>query len=147
MGACVSEFFSESKAAWQLFVQVNPTPFFVKSVRGFVLWLYFGINFLQKLQNPRKDWIPFIVVGTFYFIIARIFSGFTAIPSVLMINPRYFVRVMQNLYLSISTCNLHSYRQISTRFTQILYSFLVLKKIRILFKYVLQKLFKYFISL
>ena len=101
--AVISRVFSSSKAIRESWSKRKGTSFLVKRVSGFTMRPYSRINRRQKLQNPRKDYTPFTIVGAYQAQITLTFSGSTSIPSVLIINLRYFVRFTLNSLFLIST--------------------------------------------
>ena len=88
--------FNYSKASFSSRPNHQARVFLVRIVRGQVIRLQSRINFLQKLQNLRKDQIPLTFKGSFQLATTLTFSELTRILSVVIIKPRNQVNIIQN---------------------------------------------------
>ena len=95
-GANTSRFLSLLKAYIHLALKWNSWSFLVRRLRGQIILLQFLIKYQQKLQKPKNNYTPFTVCGGVYQLIIAVFSKSTLIPSVLIINPKYLVRLTLN---------------------------------------------------
>src|SRR5689334_1953206 len=77
-GFCVKSPLIVSKASSRSSVHLNCTFFLVNSVRGVDNSLHLGINLLQKLQNPKKDWTCLSVFGAGHSSTWLTFAGSTS---------------------------------------------------------------------
>ena len=74
----------------------NSWSFLVRRLRGQAILLQFLIKYQQKLQKPKNNYTPFIVHGGVHWLITAIFSRLALIPFILIIKPRYFIRLTLN---------------------------------------------------
>ena len=64
-----------SKACFPSSLQTMSCPFLNISVMGFTISAKLGVNSCTKFTRPRKDWIPFIVLGKGTSCMTLTFSG------------------------------------------------------------------------
>ena len=101
-GANTSHFLSLLKACIYIVLKWKGWSFLVRWLRGRAILLQFLIKHQQKLQKPKNDCTPFIVCGGVHQLIVAVFSKLALILSVLIINPRYFIRLTLNSNFLIS---------------------------------------------
>ena len=95
-GAKLNCSLSSLKAFLYIVLKLKGQSFLVKWFRGHMILLQSLIKHLQKLQKPKNNYTPFIVYGSYHQLITTVFSRSALIPSILIINPRYFIRLMLN---------------------------------------------------
>ena len=95
-GADTSRSLSLLKAYLYIALKQKDWSFLIRRLRGRAILLQFLIKRRQKLQNPKNNCTPFTVRGGIYQVIAAVFSRSVSIPSVLIINPKYFIRLTLN---------------------------------------------------
>ena len=95
-GANTSYFLSLLKAYIYIALKQNSWSFLVRWLRDQVILLQFLIKYQQKLQKPKNNYTPFTVYGGIYWLIIAVFFRLALIPSILIIKPRYFIRLILN---------------------------------------------------
>ena len=95
-GANTSRFLSLLRVYLYIASKWKGQSFLVRQLRGQVILLQFLIKYQQKLQKPKNNYTPFIVCRSIHQLIIAIFSGSALILSILIINPRYLVRLILN---------------------------------------------------
>ena len=121
-GANTSHFLSLLKAYIYIALKWNSWSFLVRQLRGQAILLQFLIKRQQKLQKPKYNYTPFTVRGGAYQLITAVFSRSALILFILIINPRYLVRLtlnfnflilaqrlaLQSYYKTLQICSLYS---------------------------------------
>ena len=123
-GAKISRSLSLLKAFLHTALKLKGQSFLVRQFRGQAILLQFFIKHQQKLQKPKNNYTPFTVHNSYYQLITAIFSGSALILSILIINPKYFIRLILNSNFLILAQRLASRSQYSTLQTYSLYSIL-----------------------
>ena len=118
----------------------NGWSFLVRRLRGRAILLQFLIKRWQKLQKPKNDCTPFTVHGGVYQLITAVFSRSALILSILIIKPRYFVRLTLNSDFLILAWRPALRSCCRTLWTCSSYSNLFLEQIIILSRQAVQKL-------
>ena len=126
-GAEISCFLSLLKACLHAVSKWKGWSFQVRRLRGQATLLQFLIKCQQKLQKPKNNCTPFTVRGGSHQLIMAVFSRSTLIPSILTINPKYFIRLTLNSDFLILACRLALQSRYRTLQTCSLYSILFLE--------------------
>ena len=95
-GADTSRFLSLLKACIYMALKQNSQSFLVRRLRGRAILLQFLIKRQQKLQKPKNNYTPFIVRRDVHQLIMAVFSRLALILFILIIKPRYFIRLTLN---------------------------------------------------
>ena len=120
----------------------NGWSFLVRRLRGRAILLQFLIKRWQKLQKPKNNCTPFIVRGGVYWLITAVFSRSALIPFILIIKPRYFIRLTLNSNFLISAQRPASRSYYRTLQTCSSYSNSFLEQIIMLSRQAVQKLLR-----